>query len=752
MNQLQELDQAQERSSVMQLWEKLWWSKWLIICSTGLFLLLGLTYVFLSAPIYSADTIIQIEQQEDSTTGAELGDDLTLTGSASPLTAELQILKSRSVLGSVLDKFQLDLEAKPVYFPIVGEAIARRRKADLSPEEDIGLPTSRWYDLLSSFSILNLDNKAWGDEFIQVERFEIPEKFNDHAFTLTALPESAFELRDEQNDLVLSGMVGTLASADTSNNRNISILVTDLNARIGTQFTVKRSVRSEVLGGLRDNLRISELGDESGIVKLELKGSDPKKIEDVLNAITSAYLQVSSIQKVSDVQNNLDFLEQRLPIVESDLASFEEELNLFRLDRGSIDFDLETQNTLSRIVTIEAEIRDIDLRRNELRTRFTARHPSVAGLDTQKVSLTRELEALQDRVNEMPQIQQQYLSLTRNVEINSSLYTELLSRAEELKIAMASATDNINILDEASATSKPVAPQKPALLAIAALMGGVLGALYSLLRSSMAEGVDDPNEIEKQLGIPVLATIPQSSAQAEIAKPDKKTKPGVLALAHLRPSDVSIESLRNLRTTMLYQNDDARNNIVLITSASPQVGKSFVSLNLSVLLANSGENVVLVDADMRRGHLHDSFSTKQSPGLSNSVTEGLLMYDIVQPTEIDGLSFLPRGNSPSNPSDLLLSNEFLALLINLSLRFDHVIIDSPPVLAAADAGIIGNSADSTFLVVKSGISPLREIAQGQKQLKQNSVELSGVLVNDIVMANRSRSYSGYIYQYSTKES
>jgi len=181
---------------------------------------------------------------------------------------------------------------------------------------------------------------------------------------------------------------------------------------------------------------------------------------------------------------------------------------------------------------------------------------------------------------------------------------------------------------------------------------------------------------------------------------------------------------------------------MLITSASPKVGKSFTSLNMAIVIANSGQKVALVDGDMRRGRLHKAFRTKQNPGLSDVIKNSLILEDVVR----------SRGLPPENPSDLLFTKQFLAFIEILSDRFDHVIIDAPPVLAVADAGIMGNSADTTLLVVKSGVNPIREIAQCKKQLAQNSVDLTGIILNNIVMTSKSKSYGGYVYQYDTQES
>lgn len=736
------LPPSQQKTDIWEIWERMWRSKQLIIFSTCLFILGGLLYNFLTAPVYTADTLLQIEQLKDASTGAELGDDLTLERSVSPFTAEQQILLSRSVLGSAVDQYQLDIDVRPKILPLLDQAIERSKESTINANNETEAP-GNW---------LTRNLYAWGAGKIQVSNFEIPPQYLDKDFIVTTLADNLFQLSDMEQSIALLGHVGEPASITNSAGQTVSITVAALQSKAGKEFLLVRQNRVDAVNSLRDQLRISELGKDSGIVKLELLGNDREKTVQILSSITDTYLQKKREAKTAVVQNNLNFLDERLPAVKQDLERSEEQLNAFRLDRGSVDFNAETESTLSRIVTIETTIQELNLARQDLRTRFTAQHPNITSLDAQIELLRQELEQLESTVNKLPQDQQKYLSLSRNVDVNTTLYTALLGRAQELEIAQASATSDISVLDPSTAETEPVKPKKLVTLLIASLMGGMVGILLSIFKDSMVKGVEDPEELEQQLSIPVIAAIPQSVKQLSIDKHAAENKSDVRALAHIFPNDPSVESLRNLRSTLFFREDESSNNAILITSASPEVGKSFISLNLAIVLANSGKSVVLVDADMRRGRLHKAFYTDRAPGLSEVIEISLLPGEVVRPTSISGLSFVGRGLPPENPSDLLFANQFLAFIEILSANYDHVIIDAPPVLAAPDAGIIGNSVGSTLLVVKSGVNPIREIAQCKKQLAQNSVELTGIIFNNILMTSKSKSYGGYVYQYATDDS
>jgi len=738
----------QQGLDIWQLWETLWDSKWLIGSILGLFMLLGLLYNFLTEPIYSADVVLQIEELKNTGTGADLGEELTVQGAGSPLAAELQILKSRLILGDVTDTYKLDIEATPRYFPVFGGGIARWRGAQpafYTPSQSNEPSANNFPEGGMTFG-----NYAWGGERIRVEEFNVPAGAVDKKFRVTALTGDKYQLTNKLGDVILTGTVGQLATTgEATEDRRFSILIAELYSSPGTQFNLVKKSRFNTIAELRDNLRIAEQGDDSGIVKLELRGTDPVQIVAVLNSITTTYVEQNRQQKIGTVQKNLEFLEQRLPVVKSALETDENALNSVRLDRGSVDLTLETQSTLARIVELEATLRGLDLRRQELRTRYTAQHRSVISVDSQRALLKSELEELEQAVNQMPETQRQVLSLTRNVEVNTALYTSLLTRAQELKIAMASANSDIDILDQATAATKPIKPRKAAALVIATALGLALGLFAAYLRSALIIGVEDPNELEKSLSMTVLATIPHSAIQKKISQGKHENQAHVQALAHLHSADLAVECIRGLRSTLHFSQDKAKNNVVLITSASPQVGKSFVSLNLAISFANSGKRVVLIDADMRKGRLNESFFKPRSPGLSEALAKGRLVDEYVERTKIKNLSFVATGAIPTNPSELLLTNQFLALVDNLSIRFDHVIIDAPPVLAVADAAIMGHAAGTTLVVIKSGVNPLREIEQCKNRLLQNAVRVRGVVVNDVVLSRNSRSAGGYIYQYAS---
>ena len=266
------------------------------------------------------------------------------------------------------------------------------------------------------------------------------------------------------------------------------------------------------------------------------------------------------------------------------------------------------------------------------------------------------------------------------------------------------------------------------------------------VRHALKSGIKDPSLIESKLGLSVLATIPASAEQEKLYKLISKKSQSLNVLAHKSPEDLSIESLRSLRTSMSFAFLDAKNNIIMITGPSPQVGKSFVSVNLAAVIASAGKRVLLIDGDMRRGYLNEYFGQARDGGLSDLIAGQQEINAVIRPTGIPGFDFVSTGVLPPNPSELLLHPNFEAILSKLSDSYDHVLIDSPPVMAVTDAAIIGRLVGATLVLARFAITPLNEIEQSVRRLEQAGVKVNGVILNDVEI---SQGYNyGYKYAYA----
>ena len=218
-----------------------------------------------------------------------------------------------------------------------------------------------------------------------------------------------------------------------------------------------------------------------------------------------------------------------------------------------------------------------------------------------------------------------------------------------------------------------------------------------------------------------------------------------------RPDDPAIESIRNLRTALHFGMMDVKNNCIMIAGPGPSVGKSFVSVNLAAVLATNEKKVLLIDGDLRRGHLHEYLGIERENGLTEFVSGDIPIGDALHQTTVPGLTLIPTGVLPPNPAELLLHKRFTNCLSVLASRYDHIIIDSPPILAVTDATIIGQMAGGTLMVLKAGEHPMREIELSVKRLQQANVNLRGILFNDVPAQNRKYGAGRYHYAYAYSE-
>ena len=313
-------------------------------------------------------------------------------------------------------------------------------------------------------------------------------------------------------------------------------------------------------------------GKQSKLLELSLDAAQPLFAADVLNQIANTYLRQNVERRSEEANSTLNFLEKQLPTLKEQLNTAEAALNNYRLKEGSVDLPRETQVILEKIVNIESKLTQLGQERPELLRRFTDRHPRVQALDLQISALEQELKGLNQNVQALPQRQQEILRLSRDVEVNSALYSFLLNKTQELRVVKAGTIGNVRIVDYSSVPIRPVKPRKLQIGLISLISGLFLGIAIVFLRRSLNDTVEDPKLLETQLSLPIYATVPHSKLQEKINKDPKKNKISHL-LAVSNPSDLAVESLRSLRTALHFGMLESRNNIVMITSPGPNAGK-----------------------------------------------------------------------------------------------------------------------------------------------------------------------------------
>lgn len=712
-------------------------NKKLILVITFITCLIGAAISFLSNPIYKADSLLQIKENGQSM--VEQLDSLSnFFETKTPIQAEIELIKSRMILGKTIKNLHLDIVSAPKFFPLIGSAAARWSQR-LNGDDALSTPP------------FGLAHYAWGGEAIQVDTLEVPENWRNEEIILRATGENQFKLI-YQDEVFLEGEVGKLAVKQPKGYlQPVKIFVTYLRSRPDTLFTLTRRSKGEAIRRLKETLSITEIGKGTGILELAIESGDRKEAVRIVNEIANTYLQQNVEQKSAESQKTLVFLEKQLPALKEQLETATSALNDYRIRKGSINLDLETQNILTGTVELNTQVTLLQQKRDELRQKFTESHPNVIAIDKQISRLQAQINAFDRKIGGLPETQQIILRLSRDVEVNAELYTTLLNHAQTIRIAKAGTVGNARIIDYAMLPDLPVKPKKILIMGAALIAGLMMGIVITFIRKSLSYGIKDPSIIENFLNIPVYATIQYSKYQKLIEK-KLKSEPissnhSPLLLALENKEDLAMESLRSLRTTLHFAFLEAHNNIVMVTGPSPGIGKTFVSTNLAVTMADAGKKVLLIDGDLRRGNIHKHMRINRENGLSELISRPIDLSDAIRSIPQAAIDFIPTGKVPPNPSELLLHERFSQLLNTVSNQYDLVIIDSPPILAATDAAIIGRLASVTLMAVKAGTHPLRELEQSVKKLVQAGVNLKGVIFNGIPEISSRHKYGQYVYQY-----
>lgn len=702
--------------------------KWLIVTITSLCFVASVAYAVLSTPIYRADAMVQVEQKVPDLPGLSAISQ-TLGASTSEATTEIALITSRAVVGKAVDELNLTIEVAPYRFPLIGGYIARHF-LPVEPTE-VAAP------------LMGLSRYDWGGAKLDIFELKIPALLKDRDLVLVAGEHGSYTLLSDDK-LLLQGRVG-----DVSSGNGVTVQVRQLNANPGTHFAVIGHTALAVVSRLQTDISASEQGKDSGIIQLTYDNADPELASQLLDHVSRAYVQQNVEKNSAEAANSLKFVREQLPRVRHDLESAQSALNAFQTKARSVDITLQTKGLLDQAVAIETSIQQLRMQQADMERRFTSEHPAYKALLEQIAQLQMQKNGIDKQVGGLPDTQQELLRLTRDVDVSNATYTGLLNQAQQLDIARAGTVGNVRIIDTAAVdTSKPVKPKKPIVVLGGTLFGGLLGVAFVFLRQMLNRGVEDPAAIE-EMGLAVYASIPssvvekQSFLQGRRGRTDGKQK----LLAVNSPADLAVEALRSLRTSLHFARMEAKNNILMISGASPGAGKTFVSANLAAVIAKSGQRVLLIDGDMRKGALHTVIGGRPDKGLSELVSGQLSLEEVVRPVHgVDGLHFVPRGKVPPNPSELLMHSQFKAMLEQLAPLYELIIIDTPPILAVTDAAVIGHHVGTSLLVVRFGLNQAREIALAKHRFEQNGVDIKGAVFNAVERRNAGYYSYGY-YEY-----
>jgi len=355
--------------------------------------------------------------------------------------------------------------------------------------------------------------------------------------------------------------------------------------------------------------------------------------------------------------------------------------------------------------------------------------------------LRGEFEKQKSAANTLNESAIQYNILKRDVDTNRQLYEGLLQRLKEAGVVAGLRSSNITVIDPARIPKSPSEPNLPRNLMLGFMVGLLGGIGLAIVVELMDNTVNLPEDVEATSGLPVIGVVPatrqivdgksKSSAGFKMAL----SKPPLIAppplLAHERPQSQVAEAYRALRTSVLLSSTPPK--VILVTSALPQEGKTTTATNLAIVLAQRGSKVLLIDGDLRRPRIHKFFKGTQAFGLSTLLNGQDEVAKVISTTPVPELSAIFAGPTPPQPAEMLSSDKMRRHLAEWRNEYDHIVIDSPPVLSVTDAALLSVEADSVLLVIRSGQTTKDALRRASDLLNQVKARVQGVVVNAIDM-------------------
>ncbi len=681
--------QAGDTITLMEALGILWKKKFILILFMVVGFVVGILLGNWIRPQYTSDALLQIDVKGNKTSKA-MGEMGALLDVASPADAEIELIKSRMVLASVVEDEHLCFKASPVG---------------------------------------RMDRLMHHEGRMDLEHLYIPEMARDGSWRAVVTGPGSYVVVTPEGSALVEGVVGDMVKAPYADD-TLAIRVSFLRAQEGKVFVLSQISTLSAIRALAKGLNVAEKGKKSGIIAVSYSHRFPDRAASILNSVANTYLRQNVEMRSAEAEKTLEFLEEQLPGVKAKLDSAEKVLADYRYRIGSVDMTGETQVHLQKEVDLQKQILQMEQERQRVTRLFKAEHPNVITLNRQIDKLRKELQKLKLKAEKMPLTQQEVMRLQEEVQVNNALYTTMLNNIQQLRVVRAGEVGNVRVVDFAQIESKPSKPKKFNILVCSVAASFMLGVLLVFLLRMLRNGVRSSLEIERETDVSVYAKIPQFKEGVKSLGKGRKYK----ALVQTSPDNPACEALRSLQTAVDFSVPEDK-RVMMVTGLIPGVGKSFVSLNLATLYAMSGKKVLLVDADMRRG-VHRG---NKKYGLADALCGKCNLEDAVATAEVDNLYIMGAGNASIAPTDMLRGGTFEQMLQLAKQYFDVVVVDTPPMDLVTDAELICGLVDFNLVVLHYGKHSMESIKDAIGRIKRYSEKPCAFVLN------RCEHEAGYYY-------
>lgn len=705
----------------------IYYRKIFFIVASAIFAL-GLVYAIFATPIYKTDVLIQVEDKKSSALSGALQDvSKAFEVQNSPVVGQIEIFKSRSVIGRAVESLFLHTDVTVNnHIPLISNLVYRLIS---KTPEGLAIPPISWLDF------------SWGGEDLIFGTYNIPAKYLTKPLFLIVGEQGTWNLYNKDDELLATGKVGV---ETLSENGQWQINIKTLRANPGTEFKLVRYSLQSRIEQINGGLNAVEAGRQSGLFRATYAHPNPAFAQRLLNAVAQSYVDQNTERQAEEAEKSLKFLSKKLPELAEKMNEAETAFSNFRNRESTIDVPGEIKAILEQSVTIEKERMLAEIKRSEMAQRYEPLHPFMKAINSQLVQLKAENSALEKQINALPQTQQAYLSYARDAEISAKLYESLLDTSQQLQVTKAGTVGNVAVIDYAVIPESPDQPNKKFIVSLGGVLGVLLGAIFVNIIGFMFGKAQDPKKLEEATGLKMMAIVPFSSEQAEVSKAKETHEP--FLLSEVKPNVTTIEALRSLRVAVQFAlHNKPRQKVVLITSAIPGQGKSFISANLAHLFAASGKKTLVIDADIRRSTLRRYYPISNAMGLSEVLQEKATLEEVLIRDIKSNLDIIPAGGSTSQPGELLMSERIKEILEWSAQEYELVLIDSSPILAAEDSAILSRLSDLTFLVCRYDDVTTHEVKQSIESYGKSGANVDALVFNSFVKPTIF--YGAYRYGY-----
>ena len=756
---------------------------WFVI-SVALFLGIGVLYIMKSSPVYQRNATIMVKDSRKGSGANEMAAFSEIAGLSTRRNVdnELFVLQARRLMVEVVERLGLTTSYS-TRSGLRTVDLYRRSPIEVTFVNDSGTENC-------AFKVDLFEDKVFIHDFARQRPADAPEEDTDD-FEVTAPYDTAI--------MTPSGEIVITRS-----------LYMD-EKYIGKTIAVTKNTKEIVATRYRTAMKSSVANKMSSIINISLNDIVAKRAEDVINTLIDVYNEDAVNDKQQVAEATADFIDVRLAIISKELGAVDSDIKTFKTRNSMVDIQAETETNLtvstklrSDVLSVESQLEmskfikeylndpqkefslvpatgfgnsanatslakhiadynDLLLRREKLMQNGSVNNPviqqlnsnrvamknailasldsNIAQLDIQLKNLRREKGKTDARISSVPLQEQEYLTIARQQRIKEELYLYLLNKREENAISLAITENTARIIDSAFGPNRPIAPRKSFVMLVMLILGCAVPFAILYMREILDTTVRSRQDIEKYTKVPYLGDIPVFSG--------KKSARGVAVRENGR--DNISEAFRILRTNMGFMNTSGDQKVFLITSSNEHAGKTFVSTNLAMTYAFSGNKVLLIDLDLRRRTLSKHLGQRNNPiGISKYMSDhSVKVTDIISKSDLhENFDCIYAGLQPPNPAEQLLSNRLDELIAECRELYDYIIIDSVPALVIADALIASRIADLSIYVVREGLLDRRQLPDIDNLYRYNKLRNMCIILNGA--SERNHRY-GYSYTYTSTD-